>query len=309
MRKTGWRLVQAAVAIAVIYFLATKLAANWSDLRAKPIRWELHWEYIAASLIVTWAMYAVLVWGWRAILHGWRYWIRAVDAARVWTVATLGQFVPGKVWAIAGMAVLAQRYDVPGGAAMGSAIVMQLVALATGAVMALAFTGTRLLDQVSGGSIGAIVVAVLAVAAVMGLTVPSVTRRIGFLIRRPDAMQPVEPGALAGALLANFVAWAGYGLALQLLAQGALPSARLSWADATGAYAAAYIIGYLAFFLPGGVGARELALATLLKGQIGLGPAAALAIASRVVVTVNQVGAALPFLPSVLSRRPAHDNV
>ncbi len=309
MRRYGWRLIQAAVAIAIIYFLVTRLAANWSQLRAQPIMWRVQWEYVVASLIVTWAMYGALIWGWREILHGWRQWIRAVDAARVWTVATLGQFLPFKVWAIAGMGVLAQRYGVSGAAAMGSAIVMQLVALATGAVVALAFTGTRLLDQVSGGSLGAIVLAGLALIAVMGLTIPSVTRRIGFVIRRPDVMQPVEPGSLAAALIANFVAWGGYGLALQLLAVGTLPSVSLSWTDATGAYAAAYIIGYLAFFLPGGVGARELALTTLLRGQLGLGPAVALAIASRVVVTINQFGAAVPFVPSVISRRPVRDNV
>jgi glycosyltransferase 2 family protein len=310
MHKVRWRIFQALVALTVMYFLARVLAHNWTELRSTPITWQLRWEYIGASLIVTWAMYGFLIWGWRSILHGWRQWIKAVDAARVWTVASLGQFVPGKVWAIAGMAVMAQRSGVSGAAAMGSAIVMQLVALATGAVLALALTGTQLLDQVPGGGIGAIVLAVLALIAVMGLTVPSVTRRIGFVIRRPDAMQPVDPGALAGALLASLIAWAGYGVALQLLALGTMTGINLSWTDATGAYAAAYIIGYLAFFIPGGLGVREAALAVLLRGEgMATAPAVALALASRVAVTINQFGAAVPFLPSVFSRRPLHDDV
>jgi uncharacterized membrane protein YbhN (UPF0104 family) len=48
--------------------------------------------------------------------------------------------------------------------------------------------------------------------------------------------------------------------------------------------------------LPAGFGVREFVMVALLKGTIGIGPAAALAAASRVTLTVNEIGAALPFL-------------
>jgi hypothetical protein len=163
-------------------------------------------------------------------------------------------------------------------------------------VLALALLPMDLLQRVRGGWIGAMVIAAVALISVLGLASPSVTRRLGFVLRRPDAIQPVDPGALAGAVFANLVAWAGYGLAFQLLLRGTMPSIELSWADATGAFAASYISGYLFLLLPGGIGIREGFLVLLLKDTIGYGPAVALAALSRVTLTVNEIGAAAPFL-------------
>lgn len=298
MRKTSWRIAQAVVGATILFFLVRKFLENWHKVQDQPIQWDLHWEFIAASLIVTWAMYGVLIWGWRTVLEGWRESLRIIDAARIWTISSLGGYIPGKVWSIAGMALMAQQRGVSGTAATGSAVIMQLISIATGAMIALALVGTPLLDRFLGGwgSIAAMILAAVTLIGAVALTSPSLTRRIGFLLRRPDAVRPVEPGALAGALVANLVAWAGYGIALQLLGLGTLHGVELSWSTATGAFAASYVIGYVFVLLPAGFGVREAVMITILTPSIGVGPAAALAAASRVVLTVNQVGAALPFL-------------
>ena len=83
----------------------------------------------------------------------------------------------------------------------------------------------------------------------------------------------------------------------------------LDWATATGAFAASYLIGYLALIVPGGVGVREGFLILLLQGSIGLGPAAALAVASRVALTINELGAAVPFLLIRRSGKAVRENV
>ncbi|MGH7593543.1 MAG: UPF0104 family protein, partial [Gemmatimonadales bacterium] len=70
------------------------------------------------------------------------------------------------------------------------------------------------------------------------------------------------------------------------------------------AFTTSYVIGYLALFLPAGIGVREAIMVALLKDSIGIGPAAAIAVASRITLTVNEVGAALPFL---LFRRKPRD--
>ncbi|MES2305819.1 MAG: lysylphosphatidylglycerol synthase domain-containing protein [Gemmatimonadota bacterium] len=297
MLKHKWRIAQGALGLVILYFLVIKVIKNWDDFKAQQIQWHFRWEFIIASLLVTWVMYGFLILGWRSVLHGWRQWIRAVDAARIWCLSSLGKYIPGKVWAIAGMAVMAQREGVSGAAATGSAIIMQLVSIATGTILTFALIGTRLLDEMwPGSSLAALALAIVALLAVLALTSPSLTRRIGFVVGRPDAVQPVEPESLAAALFTNFLAWAGYGLALQLLLLGTIENVTLDWATATGAFAASYLVGYLALIVPGGIGVRELVLVLLLKPTIGLGPAGALAVASRLTLTVNELGAALPFL-------------
>jgi hypothetical protein len=306
MRKTGWRIAQAVAGAVILVFLVRKVLADWKAVRDQPIQWQLHWEYIIASLIVTWAMYGVLIWGWRAVLIGWREWLRMADAARIWTIASLGKYIPGKVWSIAGMAIMAQERGVSGAAATGSAVIMQLVSLAAGSMIALALAGTELLNRLVGGygSLGAMALAAASLLAAVALTSPSLTRRIGFLIRRPDAVRPVDPNALAAALFANVIAWGGYGISLQLLLIGTQRQVNLSWSAATGAFAASYIVGYLILFLPAGFGVREGVMILLLNDSIGTPAAIALAAASRITLTVNEIGAALPFL---LLRRKLRD--
>jgi hypothetical protein len=310
MSKQFWRTIQTVIGLAIIVFIGLRLANDWAQVSSEPIKWELRWEFIVASLLVTWVMYGLLIWGWRSVLHGWRQYIRAVDAARIWCLSSLGKYIPGKVWSIAGMAAMAEKQGVSGVAAIGSAVIMQLVSLATGAVVALMFTGTVVLDRVLApytpyGSVLAFAGAGVALLCSVALTLPSLTRRLGHLIGKPDSVQPVEPGALAGALFVNFLAWGGYGLAFQLLVLGTIPSLELNWTTATGAFAASYVIGYLALVVPGGIGVREGVLVLLLQGTLGLGPAVALAAASRITLTINEIGAAVPFL---LMRRPSRDD-
>src|ERR1019366_7708565 len=267
MHKTSWRIGQAIVGATILFFLVRKFLENWHKVQDQPrIQWDIHWEFVVASLIVTWAMYGVLIWGWRTVLEGWREWLRIVDAARIWTISSLGSYIPGKVWSIAGMALMAQQRGVSGAAATGSAVIMQLISIATGGVIAIALVGAPLLDRAVGGwgTIAAMALAAGTFIGAVALTSPSLTRRIGFLLRRPDAIRPVEPSALAGALVANLVAWAGYGIALQLLAVGTLHGVELSWSTATGAFAASYVTGYVFVLLPAGLGVREFVMITIL---------------------------------------------
>ncbi|MGH7592848.1 MAG: hypothetical protein ACRELE_03215, partial [Gemmatimonadales bacterium] len=235
MRKTSWRIAQAVAGAVILVVLLKHFSDDWKSVREQPIRWDIHWEYIVASVIVTWAMYGVLIWGWRAVLIGWRQWLRIADAARIWTISSLGKYIPGKVWSIAGMAIMSQERGVSGATATGSAVIMQLVSIATGAMIALALAGTVVLDQLSAGlGLLAMGLAAVALLCAVSLTSPSLTRRIGFVLGRPDAVRPVDPSALAAALFANLVAWAGYGISLQLLTLGTLRGVNLSWSTATG---------------------------------------------------------------------------
>jgi hypothetical protein len=97
-------------------------------------------------------------------------------------------------------------------------------------------------------------------------------------------------------LVTNLVAWVGYGVALWLLGSAVLPERALLLSPAIAGFAASYVAGLIAVFMPGGLVVRELLLIALLKPGLGLGPATALAVASRALLTVTELGAAIPFL-------------
>jgi glycosyltransferase 2 family protein len=228
--------------------------------------------------------------GWGQRLDGW-------TAARIWTVSSLGKYLPGKVWAIAGMALLAQRAGIAAWAATGSAVVLQVLAIGTGAAVA-GLTGRQAIaaaDPRLGAVLGVLIAG--AVAGVALLLWPAFLRRL-LRLAAPDAEARGTPpvAGIAFGIVANLVAWLGYGLALWLLARGLLPSAGLDPALAIAVFTASYLAGFLALFAPGGIGVREGLFILMLQGPLGIAAATALALASRVLLTITELGAAVPFL-------------
>jgi uncharacterized membrane protein YbhN (UPF0104 family) len=61
-------------------------------------------------------------------------------------------------------------------------------------------------------------------------------------------------------------------------------------------FTCSYLVGFLALFAPGGLGPRESVFLLMLAGDIGLKPAAALALASRLLLTGTEVLPAVPLL-------------
>ena len=113
-------------------------------------------------------------------------------------------------------------------------------------------------------------------------------------------MAPRPEGILVG-IAANAAAWLGYGTALWLLARGILPGARLELTRSVAVFTASYLAGFLALLAPGGLGVREGLFILMLQGPLGITGATALAVASRLLLTVTEFGAAAPFL--LFSRR------
>ncbi|MDX2206663.1 MAG: lysylphosphatidylglycerol synthase domain-containing protein [Gemmatimonadales bacterium] len=307
MGSGSWRLLRTAIGTLVVALAVRSLVRQWDTVRAQGIEWHLDWLWIAESLLLTWLMYLGLVWGWRKLIIAWGESLPFWRAVRIWLLASLGRYIPGKVWALLGLAVLAKQEGVSGTTAMGSAIVMQLLALMTGGAVAVGFLGGTLLDQhLPGGVLAAVGLASVALLASALVTSQPVMRWFGCRIGRAEAVRAIRPGQLVMAVIPNLLAWLGYGLALLWLARGTIGETTMGWPLATGAFTASYLAGYLFLFAPGGIGVRESVLILLLQPTIGLGQAIALAAASRLALTINELGVALPlFLLGRTSRDDA----
>lgn len=295
MGSGSWRLLRTAIGTLVVALAIRSLVRQWDDVKAQGIDWQFDWRWIAASLLLTWIMYLGLVWGWRALIIAWGESLRFWRAVRIWLLASLGRYIPGKVWALLGLAALAQQEGVSGATAMGSAIVMQLLALVAGGAVAVGFLGATVLDQhLPGGVTGAAALAGVASLGSLVVINPRAMRWLGCRIGRPDSVRPIRPGQLLMAGVPNLLAWLGYGLALVWLARGTIGETTMGWPLATGAFTASYLAGYLFLFAPGGIGVRESVLILLLQPTIGLGQSIALAAASRLALTINELGVSLP---------------
>jgi hypothetical protein len=250
------------------------------------------------------------------LIVAWRATVRAAGgtlsprgAAHIWLVSSLGKYLPGKVWAIAGLMVMARERGVSGSAAAAAAIFQQLVSIGAGAVLVFLAGREQLVDLLPGGRVA---FGVLLIGAVVALGLPLSSRVMGFVGAALQRVGTSGVGASEGAAaplvlpvsvllasaLANAVAWCAYAGAVMLLAHGLLPglAGELSFARALGGFTAAYIAGVLAVLAPGGLGVREGLLVLLLAPAIGEGGAVVLALATRVLFTLAEFGAAAPLV-------------
>lgn len=241
-------------------------------------------------------MYALLVEAWRRMLAGWGDRLDYAVAARIWVLSSLGKYVPGKVWAIAGMALMARDAGVTAWAATASAVILQVLAIGTGAVVAGLFGGAVMEGGYPGATAYLAGAGGVAALLVLALVHPPVTRSLLALAGVDAERASPGPGPVLLGAVVNLVAWCGYGLALWLLAGATLPDGGLTLSMAIAAFSASYVAGLVALFVPGGLVVREGVLVAMLQGPLGLGPATALAVASRVLLTITELGAAVPFL-------------
>ena len=306
-----WRFLQFAAGALLVGLAIRSIAINWQSLRAQPVDWRFSPSWIAISVLVVFTGYAALIEAWRRVVLSMGQALPFFTAARIWFLASLGKYVPGKVWAVAGAAVLARRAGVDPSVAVAGALVLQALALGSGAVV-VAFTARETFQAVGAEMIPiAAAVLIACIAGIAVLASQPLLDRIGhFLPRSFPPLRAISPAMLVLSFAANLFAWLAYGTALLFLAHGVLPNVNLSLPQAVGVFTCSYLVGFIALFAPGGLGPRESVFLLMLAGDIGLKPAAGLALASRLLLTGTEVLPAVPFLlrrnaPSPPSAREA----
>ena len=283
-------LAQLAVTGLVTWLILERLGPGLSEVaRTAPRQLEPRWGWITASCGVLAAGYAFSGWIWgRMVEDLGGPAIPARVAIRTYMVANLGRYVPGKLWQLAGLALLARARGVPAPIATAAAVVGQVVALAGAmlvGLLALLSAGPDLSRW-----------APAAVAATMGILtvviVPKIFRPLLRLWLRwapGEAPGEVPIGALMGFrwLALYTLNWGGYALAFWLLARGLSLPGRLL--DVGPAFAAAYVLGYVVLVAPAGLGVREASMVAFLAPIMGPSGAALAAVAARVWTTVVEV--------------------
>jgi hypothetical protein len=292
--------VQVVVVIAILAFAGARLAHVWDDFRAAAHDLHPAWSWIVASCVMVLLMYALLIQTWRALVGGWGARLSFWSAARIWSISNLGRYVPGKVWQIGAMGVMAQREGVSPVIAAGSAVLNTIINLGAGFAIVLV-TGARLLSALNPLYVPisiAATVAVLAGVAALPWMLPWIAELYRRVTGRSVIIPPIRPVLLWSAVFGNLLAWVMYGIAFEWLTHALVPSATGGAGDYIAVFTGSYLIGYLVLLAPAGIGARELAMQASLV-QIGLtqpGPAALIVVASRLWLTVLEVLPGVIFL-------------
>lgn len=287
---------------AVGWFLYRYVARHWEEIRHADAAIEIHWGPLAAAAGIVLFTYALLIGAWRAVLQGWGDHLSYGTAARIWCLSNLGKYIPGKIWQITGMAAMAQQAGVRPWAAAGSAIVVQLLNIATGTLITAIFAprfGQPVLIIVAGlgTALGA-----AALASPAGTAWAS--RVLARITGRTIELRAVAPSALLVSAVITAAAWVLYGWALYFAVRG-LTGRDIAVGEAIGMFTGAYVAGLINPFMPAGVGTRENILLSWLTVPFGAAAATVITVGSRLLMTATELLAALVTLPLRAATRAA----
>jgi hypothetical protein len=300
--------IRIAVMLLIAYVVYRTLASSWNEIKAEATALHPSWGGLALASACVAGGYAVLIAAWRLLLRTWKSPIGVLDATRIWFVSSLGKYIPGKVFAIAAMALLAKEAGASPIAAAGSSIIMQVVNLAAGFVV-IAVVGAGdllapypLLRLASWLTVTGSVVGLAFGPQLLVWAVRTGTRLVG----RPMPDMPViTRSTLMLVFAANVAAWIAYGIGFGIFWSALLGRGGGISLAALAVYTASYLVGYVVLVAPGGIGAREAAMIGLLTSLHLASPAdaALLATTTRIWLTVLEILPGLVFLPSTSLRR------
>ncbi|HEU5209175.1 MAG TPA: lysylphosphatidylglycerol synthase domain-containing protein [Longimicrobiales bacterium] len=308
------RFLQLAVLVLIAWLVWRSLAPELARVTLEDfLQWRPALTPLLLSFLLLLGMYSAHALLWRRIttdLHAPRASLRTIF--RVYFLASLGRYVPGKVWQLAGLAVLAQRAGLPAGTSMAAAVFAQFAFLTTGLLLlavllpgyAEFWPAVIAAGLIAAGALGGYLV----VATPLGHRArEAVLRRAGpGRARLETAFSIADRVRVSDAVrweLLYALTWLVLGGAFGLFVGAFVPAAS-SPADArfhAGVVAASYLAGYVVMIMPAGAGVRELTMSALLAQHPAIPASAAvlISVASRVWFTAAELLplALVPVLP------------
>jgi len=282
-----------AVTAVVTVFVLRAVGFSLEQLAAlDPATWQWSTLPLTGSVVLLVLGYflSAALWG-RMVAELGGPTLTARESVRIFMVANLGRYVPGKIWQIAGLAALGARRGIPPTIGTAAAVLGQLIAIAGATVVGLGvFFGPNEAWRVWGeiGLIGAIAVFLL-------ISIPATLDVIiGLLFRFTDGEPPktrIGRSTFGVRWMFFYIAnWGIYAAAFWLLYLGLQPFEPFMRVGP--AFAAAYVIGYIALFAPAGGGIREGFLVVFLTPVTTPALGAALAVVARAWTTVVELAPA-----------------
>lgn len=289
-RTALWRSAQLALVVVITWGIVRALAPELARVSLEDFsRYPPSIPMLLASTLLLLAFYVMHAWLWRGMtaeLGGRRPKFRT--ALHIYFISGLGRYIPGKLWQVAGMALLAQRAGISAVAATAASIIAQFAFMTTGLLY------LALMLPAWGGALPA----VIALAALLLVVVTYRGRHwVALHIKRlQPAAYMLDRLTAAHALkwwLGYALSWIILGAAFVLFASSFVTLDLAAQRHVAGSVAAAYLGGLLAFFSIAGLGVREAVMGSLLVSVMSPPAALVVAVASRVWFTLGEL---LPIL-------------
>lgn len=246
---------------------------------------RLSWQACAGAVIALVLGLVAVFLAWRVVLTSLGSHLGTRDAAQIYFLGQLGKYLPGSVWPVVAQMEMGAAHEVPRASMFWATTVAIVVGIVSGAVVGV-LAVPSLLSQSGNGYL----LALIAIPLGLVLLHPRVLNRLVAIALRIFRREPLEHQITRRAVIQCFgfyvIAWLLQGLQIFLLAHSIGGDAGSLLFLSIGAYAIAFVCGFLFIVAPAGLGVREAVLILCLGTVLSTSSATAVALVSRLLVTL-----------------------
>ena len=269
---------------------------NWSKVRN--YQWELDYPLLVISFLLFGLVYFYLIRIWLSLLSKLGSSLSFWKMLKIWFLSNLGKYLPGKVWTVVGTIYLLEKEGVPKRKGLTTAIIGQALSVLSALLLSFILLGYTLYEKIFSKNPLVFFLAVFfSIAVFIFITYPKLLEMvINFglrLVKKEGISLELKAKDLLLYLIYYTLSWLLFGLAFMFFVKSVTPVEWNLYFSLTGAFAFSLTIGFLAVFVPGGLGVREGILVLLLSLYFPLPVATLLSIFSRLWISLVEIGGAL----------------
>jgi len=278
-------LVAVAASLAAIFLVAGVI----SSVAGLPeIAWDVRPGWIVLSFGLFFGAQLSHAELWRRVLRDAGGRVGPLPAQSIFAASLLTRYVPTQILMVVTRVGMSERESVPRSVALTSIVYEFALVVGTSIALSLGFLFS--LERLEGSPLRfALLLAPVAILALLHpWVIDLLSNRLAPRLGARSAHRTIPVGRLLLYVAGYAASFAIFGLATAAFAHGIRPLDELTFSVLT-AYAVAYASSVLAFLVPGGLGAREAAMASALTTAMPFSVALAAAIGVRVVQTVVEL--------------------
>ena len=285
------------VITAIFLILASVIYRNWNEISSYDFRFN--YLYLAISFVAFIAAFSMMAIGWGLILTRLRAGLSTKKVLRIWFLSQFTRWLPGNFWSVVSLFYLAQ--GVPKATVALSALLALVFNLVTGIITMLVFFHSWPTDLIKGYPVAYILLPVLLITWIF--LYPNRLRNLydnklwRYLLRKfgkEDFLEILPEYQLlrkdlATILVYYVVCWCVSGIALYFFV---ISLAHVPLDGLPGCiliFATAWVVSFLAFVTPGGLGIKESITTLMLAQYLPVGVATVISLALRIWMIVCEL--------------------
>jgi hypothetical protein len=282
-RSLSWCLF-VGVAGAVFYFMFRRVVLDWPLIAGYP--WEISWICIILSVLLAIISMLFAIKAAHTLCIGFGDAISFPRFLYLFCITQLGRYLPGRIWHLLSLTILLEREKVRRSVAVALPVLFQGLMVAVFWLVGTVLSGAVVTSKLFPDRAWLVTLSVAAIVLAL-LFLPFLLRRLGgrySKFREYCLPQRGYYGAVSLLALSGLALCSGFFLFASGLIDVALEDAPLLG----GIFLLSYVFGWIIFIAPGGLGAREGALAFLLAAVVSSAVGNVVALAARLWMTVGE---------------------